>query len=165
MKKLKEPVEPIHRFFSRAQALGQAFGPVLFQLPPHWPVDRKRLETFLDALPPRHQHVIEFREPSWYADDVLTLLKNHRVPVCLHDMHGSESGKINDSHFVYARFHGPQKYSGRYPDGVLDDWADWFADRLSAGTSIYAYFNNDIGGHAPRDAIRLRDKIRDRAPS
>jgi uncharacterized protein YecE (DUF72 family) len=24
---------------------------------------------------------------------------------------------------------------------------------------VFAYFNNDTGGHAPRDAVRLRQKI------
>jgi uncharacterized protein YecE (DUF72 family) len=24
---------------------------------------------------------------------------------------------------------------------------------------VFAYFNNDIGGHAPRDAVRLREMI------
>jgi hypothetical protein len=27
---------------------------------------------------------------------------------------------------------------------------------------VYAYFNNDIGGHAPRDAIRLRQRLQRR---
>jgi uncharacterized protein YecE (DUF72 family) len=27
---------------------------------------------------------------------------------------------------------------------------------------VYAYFNNDVGGHAPRDAVRLRDLLRAR---
>ena len=48
---------------------------------------------------------------------------------------------------------------GRYPDAVLDEWADWLATRAETGSPIYAYFNNDNGGHAPRDAVRLRDRI------
>jgi uncharacterized protein YecE (DUF72 family) len=24
---------------------------------------------------------------------------------------------------------------------------------------VYAYFNNDVGGHAPRDAVRLRERL------
>jgi uncharacterized protein YecE (DUF72 family) len=29
---------------------------------------------------------------------------------------------------------------------------------------VFAYFNNDSGGHAPRDAVRLRQKISAIAP-
>jgi uncharacterized protein YecE (DUF72 family) len=47
-----------------------------------------------------------------------------------------------------------------YSDRALDNWAEWLAGRSRAGLPVYAYFNNDTGGHAPRDAVRLRDRIR-----
>src|SRR4051812_39182977 len=89
MKKLKDPEEPIARFFTRAKRLEHAFGPVLYQLPPRWPVNLERLETFLEALPRTRRHTIEFREPSWYCDEVFALLERHKVSLCLHDMAGS----------------------------------------------------------------------------
>jgi uncharacterized protein YecE (DUF72 family) len=61
--------------------------------------------------------------------------------------------------FVYVRFHGTQKYSGRYEDATLERWAAWLAAERRSGRPVFAYFNNDTGGHAPRDAIRLRDAI------
>jgi uncharacterized protein YecE (DUF72 family) len=42
---------------------------------------------------------------------------------------------------------------------LLKDWAEWCAVRARAGMPIYAYFNNDAGGHAPRDAASLREAI------
>jgi uncharacterized protein YecE (DUF72 family) len=60
---------------------------------------------------------------------------------------------------VYVRFHGTQKYSGRYDDATLEAWADWLATCVRAGKPVYAYFNNDSGGHAPRDAVRLRTAL------
>jgi uncharacterized protein YecE (DUF72 family) len=74
-------------------------------------------------------------------------------------MAGSETGKLTIGPFVYVRFHGTQKYSGRYSDATLEGWAEWLADRAREGLPVYGYFNNDTGGHAPRDAARLRDKI------
>ena len=59
MKKLKDPEEPLDRFFSRARQLGPTFGPVLYQLPPRWSVNVDRLATFLDQLPARRRHAIE----------------------------------------------------------------------------------------------------------
>jgi len=160
MKKLKDPADPLKRFFTRARQLERALGPVLYQLPPRWPLNLERLETFLRALPRARRHAIEFRDPSWYAPEALALLERHRVALCLHDMHGSASGKIAVGPFVYVRFHGVQKYSGSYSDAVLDGWAAWLAECAARGRAIYAYFNNDTGGHAPRDAVRLRDRIR-----
>jgi uncharacterized protein YecE (DUF72 family) len=159
MKRLKDPVEPIHRFFTRAKHLGRAFGPVLYQLPPRWPVNLERLETFLKALPRTRRHTIEFRDPSWYSDAVFALLERHKVALCLHDMAGSATGTLTIGPFVYVRFHGTHKYSGRYSDATLEGWAEWLADRAREGLPVYAYFNNDTGGQAPRDAARLRDKI------
>jgi uncharacterized protein YecE (DUF72 family) len=160
MKKLKDPAEPLKLFFTRARRLEHAFGPVLYQLPPRWPLNLERLETFLKALPRRRRHAIEFRDPGWYAPEALALLDRYGVALCLHDMHGSASGKRVVGPFVYARFHGTQKYSGSYSDATLGDWAAWLCDRAVEGRAVFAYFNNDTGGHAPRDAVRLRDKIR-----
>jgi uncharacterized protein YecE (DUF72 family) len=159
MRKLKDPEEPVELFFSRAKRLGHSLGPVLYQLPPNWPVNMERLDTFLKALPRRRQHAIEFRDPSWYRDEVYSLLEARKVALCLHDMNGSASGKLAVGPFTYVRFHGPQKYSGRYPDHVLDEWAEWLGARGHAHVRVCAYFNNDTGGHAPRDAVRLRDRI------
>jgi len=165
LKKLKDPAEPLHRFFMRAARLRRSLGPVLYQLPPNWPVNLERLETFLKTLPPRRRHVIEFRDRTWYTARVFAQLEKHRVALCLHDMAGSATGKLDVGPFVYVRFHGPEKYSGRYADGMLDDWAEWLAERARKQVPVYAYFNNDTGGHAPRDAARMREAITARLPT
>jgi uncharacterized protein YecE (DUF72 family) len=75
-------------------------------------------------------------------------------------MPGSETQLRQVGPFVYVRFHGAgSKYGGRYPDAHLAGWAEWLAPRIENGTRVYAYFNNDVGGHAPRDAMRLREKL------
>jgi uncharacterized protein YecE (DUF72 family) len=161
MKKLKDPEEPIARFFDRAQQLGPRLGPVLYQLPPRWPPDLPRFEHFLAQLPRAVRHVVEFREPSWYDERVYELLRRHNVALCLHDMQGSASGRVVVGPCIYVRFHfGTRKYGGRYEDRRLDEWAAWLSARATDGMDVFAYFNNDTGGHAPRDAVRLRQRVR-----
>lgn len=163
MKKLKDPEEPVERLFSRMRSLGRHLGPVLYQLPPGWKLDRGRLEHFLQVLPPGVRHVVEFRDPSWYTDDVLALLERHRVALCLHDMRGSATVRQRVGPFVYARFHGATgHYDGGYTDDRLQAWADWLDAQRSAGADVYAYFNNDVGGHAPRNAVTLRRFMEER---
>ena len=59
--------------------------------------------------------------------------------------------------FVYVRFHGSGvKYGGAYPEQRLRGWAEWLTAQRDAGCDVYAYFNHDTGGHAPRDATALR---------
>jgi uncharacterized protein YecE (DUF72 family) len=171
MKKLKDPDAPLELFFDGARHLGPSLGPVLYQLPPHWGINLERLAQFLRALPRRVEgpsgsrrvrHAIEFREPGWYDDRVFALLRRHGVALCLHDMPGSATGQMQVGPFVYVRFHGATKYAGRYEDERLDEWADWLAGRAAEGLDVYAYFNNDVGGHAPRDAVRLRQRLEER---
>jgi uncharacterized protein YecE (DUF72 family) len=171
MKKLKDPDAPLELFFDNVRHLGPSLGPVLYQLPPRWGLNLERLAGFLRALPRRIEgpsgsrrvrHAIEFREPGWYDDRVFALLRRHNVALCLHDMPGSATGQMQVGPFVYVRFHGATKYAGRYGDERLDEWADWLAGRAAEGMDVFAYFNNDVGGHAPRDAMRLRQRLETR---
>ena len=131
-------------------------------LPPGWKADAARFEIFLDALPRDVRHVIEFRDPSWYAPDILRLMERRRVALCLHDMAGSATERARVGPFVYVRFHGATtKYGGGYDDARLRGWAAWLAGQRADGCDVYAYFNNDVGGHAPRDAAALRRMLED----
>jgi len=162
MKKLKDPEEPIDRLFTRMRGLGPHLGPVLYQLPTGWKVDVERFRTFLAALPRGVRHVVEFREPTWYAPEIRALMERHGVAMCLHDMPGSATGKERVGPFVYVRFHGAtRKYGGGYSDDRLRAWAEWLNAQRDAGADVYGYFNNDVGGHAPRDAVTLRHVLED----
>jgi uncharacterized protein YecE (DUF72 family) len=157
MKKLKDPEEPIDRLFTRMRALGTHLGPVLYQLPPNFKADRSRFAHFLAALPGDARHVIEFRDPSWYVPEIRALLERRGVAMCLHDMPGSATERERVGPFVYVRFHGATaRYGGGYSRDRLARWAEWLNVQRDEGIDVYAYFNNDIGGHAPRDAVMLR---------
>jgi uncharacterized protein YecE (DUF72 family) len=157
MKKLRDPEEPVERLFSRMQPLRHCLGPVLYQLPPGWKLDPARLEHFLQVLPAGVMHVLEFRDPSWYVPDVLDGLARHGVSLCLHDMRGSATERARVGPIVYVRFHGPSgQYAGGYSHRRLGGWAAWLHGQREHGADVYAYFNNDLGGHAPRDALTLR---------
>ena len=160
MKKLKDPEEPVERLFSRARELRSKLGPVLYQLPKQMPKNIDRLSAFLEVLPQRVKHAVEFRHPSWYDDDVMRLLRRHNVALCLHDMPGSETRRMLTARFAYVRFHGATgRYNGAYPDTALAEWAQWL---ITNDAPAFVYFNNDIGGHAPRDAKRLVELLASR---
>jgi uncharacterized protein YecE (DUF72 family) len=111
MKKLKDPEDPL-RGSSKTHARSAAPRPVLYQLPPRWPLNLERFESFLRALPRGYRHTVEFRDPSWYDDRVYELLRattsRCAFTTCRVRLRQGVVGP-----FIYVRFHfGTQKYGG-----------------------------------------------------
>ncbi|RKY41754.1 MAG: DUF72 domain-containing protein, partial [Candidatus Makaraimicrobium thalassicum] len=160
MKKLKDPKRPVERFLDRARVLADRLGPVLFQLPPRWPVNAERLDAFTDILPGGLQYVFEFRDSSWYDKRIYGILSRKRMSMCLHDMKGSGSPRISVGPVCYVRFHGTTGlYGGKYATSALRKWAGFIKKALAEGRDVYAYFNNDAEANAPRDALRLIKEV------
>ena len=160
VKRLRDPQEPLERFWSRVVHLGRRVGPVLYQLPPRWRRNEERLRAFLAAVPRGRLQALEFRDPSWYTPSVEALLAEHDIALVLHDMPGSARQDRPVGSLVYIRFHGAgERYGGAYPRRDLDAWAERLAAWAAEGRPAYAYFNNDVGGHAVRDALYLRDAV------
>lgn len=62
-------------------------------------------------------------------------------------------------------FRGPEAlYGSGYSDQQLRPWAARIHDWLAQGLDVYAYFNNDVPDHAPRDAQRPREMLGGPAP-
>lgn len=152
-KKLRDVGDSLALVFGRMAPLGPHLGPALFQLPPQLRLDRERLAAFLGLLPNDRRCVVEFRHPSWYEPAVLALLRDHGVALCVSDHADAPSPFEATAGFLYVRGHGPGgRYHGRYPERTLVEWAG----RIAAFRGdAYVYFDNDIGGAAPRDAERL----------
>jgi uncharacterized protein YecE (DUF72 family) len=161
MKKLKDPEEPLENVLGRARELGRRLGPVLYQLPPGWHVNLERLRHFLKLLPAGITHVLEFRDPTWYAPEVRAALEEFEVSFCMHDLRGEPSPEWVTGPAVYVRFHGPttRAYAGRYAKDHLHEWAKRIEEFRRAGRHVYAYFNNDDSGYAFANARELRELL------
>lgn len=157
MKHLKDAEATIGRFLERAEHLEDKLGPILVQLPPRWNANPRRLATFLEAAPPRRRWAVEFRNPTWLAHDVLEILRDHRVALCLHDMIAGHPA-VTTTDWAYTRFHGPAP-GGRYGRRGLAVYARVIEDFLGEGLDVFAYFNNDAHGHAVQDATLLKQLL------
>lgn len=145
---------------TRLEALGPKAGPVLFQLPPHFTADRERLAAFLPLLPTAYRYAFEFREASWYDDNVFDLLRDHGCTLCLSDHHDAPAPWEVTARHVYVRGHGPTgEYRGSYPDKTLRRWAHAIAEWKRQRRTVYVYFDNDQKSAAPRDALRLKEMV------
>ncbi|HEX6273464.1 MAG TPA: DUF72 domain-containing protein [Polyangiaceae bacterium] len=82
VRRLKDASEEVGYFFYAAEALGEKLGPVLFQLPPFAKKDAGVLRDFLASLPSTARAAFEFRNPSWFDDEVYTILSDHGAALC-----------------------------------------------------------------------------------
>ncbi|MFN3919546.1 MAG: DUF72 domain-containing protein [Methylohalobius sp.] len=157
-RRLADCTELVATFFARLEAFGEKLGPVLFQLPPRFPAEPKRLEAFLACLPCGHRYAFEFRDPSWHCQPVYELLNRAGAAFCPFDLAGLVSPRVTTADFTYVRLHGhAQRYRGSYSDALLHDWASWLSSQLTKGLNLWVFFDNtDEAANAVFDAKRLR---------
>lgn len=157
IKKLKNIEEPVKNFFEVIQPLGKKLGPILFQLPPGMKKDLSLLKNFIEKLPGGFRYVFEFRNNTWYEDDLFSLLDGADIAFCIHDLPKRASPYAVTGSFVYIRFHGAQQaYSSFYTDEELETWATRIKEYSETGRNVYIYFNNDIMGYAIENAKTLK---------
>jgi uncharacterized protein YecE (DUF72 family) len=157
VKRLNLPPEGTARFYERLEPLMEAekLGPTLWQLPGNFRRDDERLATALGQLP-AGRHCFEFRHESWFCEDVYALLRRHRAALVIGD-HPDRPFQAHEltAPWTLIRFHhGHRGRGGNYSDSELDEWAERI-QRMREKANVWAYFNNDWKGYAPRNARRL----------
>ena len=159
MKKLNLTKADLQPFFKQISNLKKKLGPVLFQLPPFWKINTGRLEAFLKILPRNQRYSFEFRNATWYDDQVYTLLKKYHCAFCIYDLDRQLSPMITTADFDYIRLHGPAgKYQGKYTASVLNTWLKRCRAWQDSGKDVYLYFDNDQAGYAVKNAQMMLRK-------
>jgi uncharacterized protein YecE (DUF72 family) len=114
------------------------------------------------------RHCLEVRHPSYTGPEFAALLAAQGVGSVVADTAGRFP--VIDAvtaDFVYVRLHGADElYASGYDDAALDAWAartrSWLDGTGAAdgrARDVYLYFDNDARGHAPFDAMRLRERL------
>lgn len=127
----------VEYLYRNLAALGPKRGPVLFQLPPFLKKDLPRLEGFLALLPAGHMAAFEFRNESWFDDDVYAALQRANASLCLSEREDNAPPPlVETAPFGYIRL--------RLEDYSDDDLKRW-SDRLVATgwREIYVYFMHE----------------------
>jgi uncharacterized protein YecE (DUF72 family) len=158
VRRLTDVEQGIQMFEERIAPLREQgrLGPLLWQLPENFHRDDDRLAGLLRALP-EGRHAIEFRHDSWFAPEVLGAMREHDVALVLGD-HPQRPFQTDEAtaSWRYLRFHyGSHGRRGNYSQRELQTWAQRIA-RWSKEGELFAYFNNDWEGFAPRNASYLR---------
>lgn len=157
LKKLKDPKGHVDYFMDRVSHLGKPLGPVLVQLPPNWKKNIPRLEEFLKATPNNIRWAVEIRDPDWLSQELYELLRKYNAALVIHDMIPDHPREVT-ADWTYLRFHG-KNYSGSYSEAQLGKIADDIREHRENKRDVFAYFNNDLGGHAVRNALTLKEML------
>jgi uncharacterized protein YecE (DUF72 family) len=161
IKRLKDCAEPLKRFFERASLLKQKLGVILWQLPPNFKCDIGRLENFVNSLYPYNDyyHTFEFRHLSWFCRETHEIIKQHKTAICQSDWPDLVEVE-NDYPFIYIRRHGSPLYAGCYSKKELQQDAEYIICQLNSGRDAFVYFNNDAFGYAIKNALELKEIIK-----
>jgi uncharacterized protein YecE (DUF72 family) len=173
IRRLKEAEGPVANFFaSGILRLGAKLGPILWQLPPNFLFDAKRIEIFFKLLPHDSEsaarvagghdkwmngrswlkvdenrpirHAMEVRHASFVTPEFVELLREHDVALVCADTPEWPRKMDVTSDFMYLRLHGSETlYASGYTAAALDEWAA----RIAAW----------VQGNEPADAERIVD--------
>jgi len=135
--KADEAANSVEFLYRNLAALGAKRGPVLFQLPPFLKKDLTRLTEFLHLLPAGHAAAFEFRNDSWFADDVYDALKGAGAALCLSEREDNAPPPlVETAGWGYVRLR-----LETYSDDDLKQWAR----RLEATSwrEIHVYFMHE----------------------
>ncbi len=129
--------ESIGFLYTSLASLGDKRGPVLFQLPPTMKKDLARLEGFLALLPQDHRAAFEFRNDSWFSDDVYAALKGVGASLCFSEREDNAPPPlVETAPWGYVRLRLEQ-----YSDADLAQWARRLES--TGWKEIYAYFMHE----------------------
>ena len=143
----------INQFFNVIAKIGYKKGCLLIQFPPSLGKSCiMQLDALLNCINKANVNAawkiaVEFRNKSWYHEEVYELLGSHKAGIVIHDIPKSLTPLINHTtDFIYVRFHGPTgNYRDSYSESFLAEYATYIKEWLEEGKTVYVYFNNTMG--------------------
>jgi uncharacterized protein YecE (DUF72 family) len=163
-KKLNDPEQAVPRFFDVFGALAGRTGPILIQLPARLGFNEPKVRHFFHYL---HTHyrdfsfALEARHAAWTEPAAIALLEKYKVGWVIADSGDRfASAEIVTARHIYLRFHGPDgSYATPYGKKALAGYAAKCSRWRDAGHTVWAFFNNDVHGHAIANATTLKQLL------
>jgi uncharacterized protein YecE (DUF72 family) len=133
-----ESQSAVEFLLKNTKVLAERLGPILFQLPPNLKKDVPRLQGFLAMLPDDRRYTIEFRNETWFDDEVYAMLRARDIPICVTEQPEFASPVVATASWGYARLHKL--------DYTAADLTAWAAKvREMPWSDAYIYFKHDEG--------------------
>jgi uncharacterized protein YecE (DUF72 family) len=149
--RLRDAADVADEFCEAARALKHKLGALLFQLPPFLKRDTARLEDFLHQMPPGFRVAFEFRNPTWFADEVFETLRRFGVALCVVESPDRVVPLEATAAFGYFRLRQPD-----YSDADLAACAERIQHAAASWQDVFIYFKHEADGQGPVFAAKLR---------
>jgi uncharacterized protein YecE (DUF72 family) len=144
VKRLKDAGDALSNFLEIAGKLKKRLGPLLFQLPPTLKKDVPRLRAFLALLPLKRRVAFEFRQQSWFDDEVFGLLRDHHAALCIADEEDDlKVPVVATADWGCLRLRRPD-----YDAATLKSWAKRV--RKQDWRDAFVYFKHEDEGKGPQ---------------
>lgn len=150
-KRLKAPFDEVDYLLEAVRTIGQKLGAILFQLPPNMKKDTERLSAFLENLPADIPAAFEFRNESWFEEDVYQILSQHGRALVHADTDEKPVAElVETADWGYLRLRRPD-----YNREALEQWAALISE--AKWKKAFAFFKHEDDGAGPEMAARFRD--------
>jgi uncharacterized protein YecE (DUF72 family) len=151
LKRLRNVEEETEYLFRTLSLLDSKLGPVLFQFPKSFHVNRPLLESFLDLIPPHSSCAFDFRSPSWHEIEILDLLHQRGCSLCLEDTDDGPTQEITSTtSWGYLRL--------RRSDYTETDLAQWIGRiSLQQWERAFIFFKHEEEALGPQRAVRFQE--------
>lgn len=148
-KRLKDAEDETAFLLDSIGVLGPKLGAVLFQFPPYFKKNAGRLNDFLKILPTGLPAVFEFRDDSWYDDEISGLLSSRNFVFCVSDTDEKDApAALGAADWGYLRLR-----KEHYSPAVLREWADRIC--AQSWNRALVFFKHEDEGTGPRTAVEF----------
>ena len=143
LKKFVDCTDDIAQLYSVCkEGLTDKLGCILFQLPPSFSYSEERLNLIIASLNPEFNNVVEFRNESWWRDDVYATLGKKNITFCSVNYPKLPTTVISTTPIGYVRLHGNPKLF--YSEYSVAEIQFLYNDIIAQNNfkEVYIYFNN-----------------------
>jgi uncharacterized protein YecE (DUF72 family) len=148
-KRLENIEEDVDYLQRTASVLKGRLGPLLFQFPPYFKKNFPRLTNLLDLIEDSIRIALEFRDPSWFDDEIFDCLRKKSCALCIADADDLPSpGLVDTVDWGYVRLRREV-----YTDKDLQNWAQTLKSK--GWNNAYVFFKHEEAGTGPKLANRF----------
>ncbi len=151
-KRLKGTDDELGYLVDVSSELGGRLGPMLFQLPPNLKSDAELLRDFVSLFPDGFRAAFEFRNDSWFDDEIYTVLGDAGAALVVAHTEDEPPPVVATAPYVYLRLRREA-----YEPDELARWAQIVSDQ--DWEDVYVFFKHEDEGAGPALAERFVEEL------